>query len=180
MSHPLPTFWTFYLCETPKTKTETQAWEKCIKVISTINTVEEFWGLYTHLERPSKILPNYQYHVFRNKYRAVWEDEENKNGGVFSIPILSSYDECWEKILLILIGDSLSDDINGVVLKGGKIDIWHRTASNENLRLQIASQIFSIIGLAPMSLINYRKISNPKLLIKYQFNEDGAVKLTEE
>ena len=82
------------------------------------------------------------------------EDEENKNGGSFLIRITPGLANLyWEQILISLISNRMSEDINGVIIssrpkfgdKYFQLNIWHKTAENEDLRLEICRQICDVL-----------------------------------
>jgi translation initiation factor 4E len=123
------------------------SWEDRIEKIGKISTVEEFWGLYSRLIRPSAMRSGQRLHFFRNDSRAMWEDDENKNGGTFTIRLTpNQVTEKWEKLLLDFIGETLDEDFVGAVVSqvrvGGTIVVWHRTSNNPELLLKLVAQLF--------------------------------------
>ena len=148
MEHLLGSPWTFYYFQKKKAITD-QEWASCIQPIAYVETIENFWAVYSRLTRPSQ-LRHTQYHFFRNHCRAIWEDEENVNGGIFSLDLSSNQikiDAAWETLLLGLIGERINPDVNGVVIKGLYLTVWTKTSQDLELRQKIAGQIFTILHL---------------------------------
>ena len=48
-----------------------------VKLIGTARTIEEFWGIYNHLVRPSDLPATTDYHFFREGVKPTWEDPYN-------------------------------------------------------------------------------------------------------
>ena len=75
-----------------------------IKKVATISSVEDFWGIYNRLKRPSELVNISDYHFFKMGIRPLWED--NLNGGKWIIRlkknIVSRY---WEELVSLLIVD---------------------------------------------------------------------------
>lgn len=46
-----------------------------------IGSVEQWWGLYCHLARPSELPPLSDLHLFKLGIKPMWEDPANVNGG---------------------------------------------------------------------------------------------------
>lgn len=46
-----------------------------------MGSVEQWWGLYTHLARPSELPPLSDLHLFKLGIKPMWEDPANVNGG---------------------------------------------------------------------------------------------------
>ena len=110
-----------------------------------------------------------------------WENEENINGGVFSLNLSSNQIEVnlsWETLLLGLIGERINPDVNGAVIKGSTLNIWTRTSQDLALRQKIAGQIFTVLQLPYKTKICYLPNEKAKekniLPTTYIFGADGA------
>ena len=73
--------------------------------------------------------------MFKEPIKPMWEDENNKNGGRFSIKLKHGYTTIiWEEMIFALIGGILpkemKDEINGIVVTSRKdfntLQIWFR------------------------------------------------------
>lgn len=85
--HRLQQSWTWWY-DTPrenKPGERTQAaWENNVKKLMTFQTVEEFWGIYNNVVRPSALQVRSDYHLFVAGVTPAWEHEANKKGGKVS------------------------------------------------------------------------------------------------
>ncbi|KAH0790992.1 Eukaryotic initiation factor 4E family protein [Histomonas meleagridis] len=157
--HKLATPWTFYYYQKPSS--EETNYEDSIHKISKFSTCEEFWAIYSYLIRPKKLNSSLALHLFRNDSRAMWEDEENRNGGSFLLrfPKGQAINIVWEKLVLSLIGEQFPSDVNGIVVstrsKYDLIHIWHKTTSDEAVKMEICSTIWRVLDLATNAQIDY-------------------------
>lgn len=98
--HPLHNRWKFWYFEPQKNV----AWEKNLKEVKEISTVEEFWAVYDNIKLPSEIGPGCSYFFFKVHLKPMWEDEGNKNGGRWLITFNKqkkelSADEKWLEVV---------------------------------------------------------------------------------
>lgn len=168
MSHALESAWTFYYYSY-ETEEEKANYEACIHKIGTVSTAEEFWAYYSHMKKPDE--PGYsvvQYSMFRGDLRPMWEDEGNRNGGKFTIKVFQKDQTkyVWERLLLALIGEHLPSDVNGAICqmwpKCDVISIWHQTATDEEVKMQIAEMLRDVLKLPVRMQIEYNKHSDGK------------------
>jgi translation initiation factor 4E len=119
-------------------------YEKSIKPLCHMSTVEEFWKVYVHLKRPSTLPTVSDYHFFRSGIRPLWEDNQNKKGGKLIMRIKKVVsDRIWEDLLMSLVGDmyeGAGDEICGAVIsvRSGEdvISIWTKSDSGKNVRIR--------------------------------------------
>ena len=73
--------------------------------------------------------------MFKDPIKPMWEDENNKDGGRFSIKLRKDFTTIiWEEMIFALIGDVLPNEIkeqiNGVVITSRKdfntLQVWIR------------------------------------------------------
>lgn len=64
-----------------------KSWEDNQNQVSTFNTVEDFWSLFTHIKQPSEVKIGSDYSLFKESIRPMWEDKANKNGGRWMITL---------------------------------------------------------------------------------------------
>ena len=130
--------WLFRREQTGKVVKGSQNYEDMLELIGSFDTVEKFWGIYSHLKRPSD-LPSVNLSVFRKGIKPLWEDEANKKGGKFIIRVkkgISSH--IWEALLLAVVGNQLGvgpDEICGVTIsirfqEWDIMTLWIRTSNN--------------------------------------------------
>jgi translation initiation factor 4E len=143
-SHPLRNGWVFWF-RPPISKANGYIdYEKTIHPMATCKTAEEFFAIYSHLNRPSTLPLVSDYHMFKEGIRPIWEDEENKKGGKWIVRLKKGVaDRYWEDLLLALIGDQFFDageEVCGAVLsvRNGEdiLSIWTRTDGGRVLKIR--------------------------------------------
>ncbi|KAK8854447.1 hypothetical protein M9Y10_017009 [Tritrichomonas musculus] len=184
--HLLETPWTFYYFQRPPPNSPDMNYEESIHKIGKVYSCEQFWSIYSHIIHPDKLPATIALHLFRGDSRAMWEDEENRNGGSFLIRLpKGQVNYFWEKLLLSLIGEQFPPDVNGSAVsvrpKGDLLYIWHRTASDEDVRLEICRVLWKELNLPIKTKIDYSPFSDMlssnqnKAQIQYILESDGPV-----
>ncbi|CAL1695402.1 unnamed protein product [Somion occarium] len=130
-----------------------QGWMEDIKRVISFDSVEEFWGLYNNIVPPSQLPQKANYYLFKEGIIPAWEDEENKNGGKWSIQLpkdknRGNIDKMWLYTMLAAIGETFDPVltnaenpdsppqslITGVIVsirpQFYRLSIWTRTAPN--------------------------------------------------
>ena len=114
---------------------EKEKYESQVKKIADFDTIDEFWSIFQHLRKPDSCHAGIEYFMFKEPIKPMWEDENNKNGGRFSIKLKHGYTTIiWEEMIFALIGGILpkemKDEINGIVVTSRKdfntLQIWFR------------------------------------------------------
>ena len=114
---------------------EKEKYELQVKKIADFDTIEDFWSIFQHLRKPDSCIPGIEYFMFKEQIKPLWEDENNKNGGRFSIKLKHGYTTIiWEEMIFALIGGILpkemKDQINGIVVTSRKefntLQIWFK------------------------------------------------------
>lgn len=121
-----------------------QDYEKSTIPLAHFSTVEAFWGIYSHLKRPSTLPSVSDYHIFKKGIRPVWEDEENRKGGKWIIRLKKGVsDRYWEDLLLAMVGDQFAEageEVCGAVLsvRSGEdvLSIWTRIDGGRNIKIR--------------------------------------------
>lgn len=100
-------------------------------IVTTFDTVEDFWSLFNHIKQPQEIKMGNDYSLFKEGIRPMWEDDANKLGGRWMLTLQRNQREevnkLWLDTVLCLIGEAFdhSDEICGAVVnvrtKGDKI-----------------------------------------------------------
>lgn len=130
-----------------------------IKKIASVATVEEFWGVYTHLNRVSTLAPLTDYYVFQEGVQPMWEDEANKRGGRLTIRVVKSASpRAFEDLCLALIGEQFdTDDICGIAcsvrFQENYLSIWLRDSRDTDLIAHVESTAKRILSLDEQCIV---------------------------
>jgi len=137
--HPLQNQWQLWYFRPEKGKD----WMDNLLDVTNFDTVEDFWGLYNHIELASNLSSGSDYSIFKMGIKPMWEDDRNKMGGrwlfTFNKKAIAprQIDEMWLEVLLCLIGEAFgdhSDQVCGAVInirpKMDKISIWTGDCKN--------------------------------------------------
>lgn len=143
-SHATKNSWVFWY-RPPISKSNGYVdYEKTLHAIAGFDTLEEFFEIYKHLQRPSDLPLVSDYHIFKKGVRPVWEDDENKKGGKWIIRLRKGVaDRYWEELLFAMIGDQFaeaSEEVCGAVLsvRNGEdiLSIWVRNDGGKVLKIR--------------------------------------------
>ncbi|KAM4677723.1 eukaryotic translation initiation factor 4E type 1B [Discoglossus pictus] len=162
--HPLRSRWALWFFKNVKS----QPWQCNLRLVTSFTTVEDFWGLYSHIQLASKLSSGCDYSIFKDGIEPMWEDSRNKRGGRWLITLSkqqrhSDLDALWLETLLCMIGevfDEYNDEICGAVIniraKGDKIAIWTREAENREAVTHIGKIYKERLGLSSKVVIGYQ------------------------
>lgn len=152
---PLENSWSFHFYKNEKSKT----WKENVKFITTVDFVEDFWGVYNHLQLVSKLNPGCDYMFFKKDIPPMWEDPQNCDGGRWVLNLdkkmrNTSLDVYWLNTLLALIGDQFMEEsnyVNGVWVnvrpKADKLSLWTKSAKDAETQLKIGRKFREILSL---------------------------------
>ncbi|CDF39762.1 Translation initiation factor eIF4, subunit E, type 2, partial [Chondrus crispus] len=124
-----------------------------IKRIAAVATVEEFWGVYTHLQRVSKLPPMTDYYLFQEGVQPMWEDDANKRGGRLLLRVQKhASPRAFEDLCLAVIGEQFdTDDICGIAcsvrFQENYLSIWVRDAKNKPAIAAVENKARGILKL---------------------------------
>jgi translation initiation factor 4E len=117
-----------------------------IKEIASFATVEHFWNVYNHLQRPGHLDPPTDLFLFRRGVQPMWEDEANAAGGRLSLRLRKGYaSRAFEDLALCAIGEQfeLPDFVCGITcsvrFQDDVLSIWVRAADNPQAIAAVAS-----------------------------------------
>jgi translation initiation factor 4E len=159
--HSLQDSWSFWFFKMNKTR----EWKNNIHLLGTVNTVEDFWSVYSHLKPVELLSDGCDYMVFKKGILPMWEDEKNKNGGRLLMNVektncLSYLNVLWTNSLLSLIGssyDNEADSVNGLVVnirhKINKLALWTNNFHDEVLQAKISKRFSRDLGISEICLI---------------------------
>jgi len=171
VTHPLNSSWTlwYYL------KDRNLSWEQSLMQISTFDTVEDFWGLFNHIENASKLKQGCDYNLFRSGIKPMWEDESNKFGGKWTYNLQhqrrQELDSSFIELAMMMIGEyedpEVIDDITGIVVsvrpKKDRVSLWTRNCQPDSI-MGIGELMRKCLNLPPNSLefIRHQDTSNKR------------------
>ena len=161
MSTKLASEWNFMFYRSQGHK-NSDRYEDNIHDLGSFDTIEGFWSIYSHLKRPNDLEPPTDYHLFRNGIRAIWEAEDNVNGGKWIIRLKKGYGSYyWERLIMALIGEQFPADTLGAVIsvrfQEDIISLWNRTASDTKVRHEICRAICSALELPSDTKLEYKE-----------------------
>jgi len=156
--HPLKYTWTFWCMYRPPGKGAGNAtnYSAANKKIASFSSVEDFWAIYAHLVRSSKLTPTTTYSLFRHPITPTWEHPSHLSGGKWSAHLRKHLSaRLWEQLLLALIGDAFSDvgedEVTGITLsvKNGEdvLSIWNRHGKDGRKGLGIKRILKDVVGM---------------------------------
>lgn len=160
---PLENSWSFWFYKNEKTK----EWKDNVKFVTTVDFVEDFWGVYNHIQLVSKISVGCDYMFFKKDIPPMWEDPQNLDGGRWVVNLDKKYhqslDMYWLNTLLALIGDQFLDEsqyVNGLWVnvrpRMDKISLWTRAAKNAEVQYKIGRKFKEILDLKD-GILTYEK-----------------------
>ncbi|EAQ90565.1 hypothetical protein CHGG_02500 [Chaetomium globosum CBS 148.51] len=162
LTHPLRNNWVFWFRPPISKANGFIEYEKTLHPIATVDSIEQFFGVYRHLKRPSTLPLVSDYHLFKKGIRPIWEDEENKNGGKWVVRLRKGVaDRYWEDLLFAIIGDQFgeaSEEVCGVVLsvRNGEdiLSIWAR--ANGQRVLKVRETMRRILSFPPDTKLEWK------------------------
>ena len=157
--HPLKDSWIVYY---RKPTSKNSDYEKSITPMCRIGTAEDFWKVYVHLIRPSSLPTVSDYHFFKEGIRPVWEDDENKKGGKWTMRLKKGVaDRYWEDLLLAMVGDQFAEageEVCGAVvsvrIQEDVFSIWTKNDGGRNVKIR--ETIKRVLSLPPDTNLQWR------------------------
>ncbi|EAY18593.1 Eukaryotic initiation factor 4E family protein [Trichomonas vaginalis G3] len=178
--------WTFYYFQKPTAEQGDIPYEQCLHKIGKFETAEQFWQIYSHMQRPHNLPNTITLNLFRNDTRPMWEDEANRKGGSFLVRLQKNQvKSSWERLVLNLIGEQFPEDVVGIAVSTrARADLfyfWHQHAADANIRLDIAQTITKLLELPIKFKIDYNPFDpdsvglDPKMYIQYIVDANGPI-----
>ena len=170
IKHPLQNAWTLWFFKNDKSR----SWEENQRQVMTVDTIEDFWSLYNHIEVASRLTPGSDYSLFKEGIFPDWEDARNAPGGRWLINLdrrqrSEHLDNYWLEILFFLIGEHAeehSHQITGGAVnvrgKGDKVAIWLADAEESESIIKIGEMMKEKLGLYSMQKIGFSVHSEEK------------------
>lgn len=162
--HPLQNRWSLWFFKNEKGN----QWKDNLRLVTSFNTVEDFWAIYNHIQLSSKLPTGCDYMLFKEGIEPTWEDGANREGGRWLLTTdkkkrAQDLDRIWLETLLCLIGeafDEASEDVCGAWVqirqKADKVAIWTSDSAKKQRVMGIGKKFQNRIKLAPNSLF-YQK-----------------------
>ncbi|XP_068675736.1 eukaryotic translation initiation factor 4E-like [Montipora foliosa] len=163
VKHPLQNKWALWFYKNDKTK----SWKANLRLVTSFDTVEDFWGVYNHIQSASRLQSGCDYSMFKEGIEPMWEDDGNRKGGRWLFTSQKNFrqqdlDRIWLETLMLLVGESFgeySDSVCGAVVqirtKGDKLAIWTKNASDENANLCIGRKFKERLNIPAKLFIGY-------------------------
>eukprot|EP00051_Salpingoeca_urceolata_P032921 m.18070 g.18070 ORF g.18070 m.18070 type:complete len:247 (+) comp5611_c1_seq1:157-897(+) len=160
--HMLRTPFTLYFSHRDKTR-RAKSYEELVQQVATFNSIEDFWHYYTHISRPSDLMPSADYHLFKEGIKPVWEDDLNRFGGKWILRLRKGLaDRMWENLVLAVLGDQfeVGNEICGAVVSirahEDLISVWNRTANRNDVLPKIRETIKRVLDLPATTVLEYK------------------------
>lgn len=140
-------------------------YENSIKQIAKVSTVEEFWKIYNHLQRPNNLPTTTDYHFFRDGIKPTWEDPSNAKGGKWIVRLRKGLaSRYWEEIVLGLIGCQFQgipyNEVCGAVVSirysEDIVSVWNKTANDREITERLRDCIKKILQLPNFVHMEYK------------------------
>ncbi|XAR48934.1 hypothetical protein NMG60_11031927 [Bertholletia excelsa] len=169
--------WTFWFDNQSKPK-QGAAWGSALRQAYTFDTVEEFWGLYDQIFKPSRLPVNADFHLFKTGIEPKWEDPECANGGKWTVTSgrKADLENMWLETLMALIGERFdeADQICGVVAsvrqRHDKLALWTKTAANEAAQMSIGKKWKEIIDVSDSITYSFHDDSRRERSARGRYN----------
>ncbi|KAI9137005.1 translation initiation factor eIF 4e-like domain-containing protein [Paraphysoderma sedebokerense] len=163
--HPLNTKWQLYYDGPTSKRFNAEEWKESLKKILVFDTVEDFWGLYNNIPKPTELASGSNYHLFREGIFPAWEDAANKIGGKWVLELKSTppqdVEKYWLNAVLFCIGEAFEDpkEVNGIVMAirrhGHRVALWTRTALDKEKTEALGRGLKKAIELPDNVTITY-------------------------
>ncbi|XP_063428348.1 eukaryotic translation initiation factor 4E type 2-like isoform X2 [Mytilus trossulus] len=139
------------------------SYDQNLKLVGTFASVEQFWGIYSHLVRPSDLTGHCDYHLFKEGIRPMWEDSANNKGGKWIVRLKKGLgSRCWENLILAMLGEQfmVGEEICGAVIsiryQEDILALWNRTACDQVTTSRIRDTLKRILNLPPNTIMEYK------------------------
>uniref|UniRef100_A0A1I7Z2Z6 EIF-4F 25 kDa subunit n=1 Tax=Steinernema glaseri TaxID=37863 RepID=A0A1I7Z2Z6_9BILA len=162
--HKLEYPYVFSFFSKPKANFQPADYAHYVNHLTVIQSVEQFWSAYQHLQRPQELPEKTDYHVFKLGIEPVWEHPQNCNGGKWILRVRKGLaSRIWENLLLAMIGEqfNVGDEICGAVCSVRNqediISIWNRSGNNNEHIARIRDVLRRVLNLPSNVLLEYKK-----------------------
>ncbi|TKR81071.1 hypothetical protein L596_015009 [Steinernema carpocapsae] len=162
--HPLEYPYVFSYFSKPKTNFEPEDYAQYVTQLAVVQSVEQFWAVYQHLQRPHEIPGKVDFHLFKVGIQPVWEHERNCNGGKWILRLRKGLaSRIWENLMLAMIGEqfNVGNEICGAVCSVRNtediISIWNRSGTDNEKIMRIQNVLRRCLSLPGNVVLEYKK-----------------------
>jgi len=160
--------WTFWYDKYPGPGLTAEQYASAMRKIATVNTIQDFWGIYNNLPGLETIPNKSSYHLMKFESLPLWEDKANIDGGNFSFKIKrTDAEHVWVQMLARVVGEQFfdvlndKDDVQGISVNmraGGEAAIyfWNKNAKLVNTSRMITKIKEVLQGVDFMQEPSYR------------------------
>jgi len=160
--------WTFWYDKYPGPGLTAEQYASAMRKIATVNTIQDFWGIYNNLPGLETIPNKSSYHLMKFESLPLWEDKANIDGGNFSFKIKrTDAEHVWVQMLVRVVGEQFfdvlndKDDVQGISVNmraGGEAAIyfWNKNAKLVNTSKMITKIKEVLQGVDFMQEPSYR------------------------
>ncbi|XP_053605606.1 eukaryotic translation initiation factor 4E type 2 isoform X2 [Plodia interpunctella] len=141
----------------------TTGYGQALRLVGRVASVEQWWGLYTHLARPADLPPLSDLHLFKLGIKPMWEDPANVNGGKWVVRLRKAQTgRAWEDLCMAMLGEQfmVGPELCGVVLsvrfQEDHLAVWHRTAADTAAAARVRDALRRILQLPAAANIEYK------------------------
>lgn len=180
---PLKSKWTFYTLNKSRQRSYDK-YEDMVQDIGSFQTIEEFWGIYSHLKRPNTIETLINYYLFKDNIPPLWEHERNVKGGNLQLRLKKGFASYyWEVLIMSLIGKGFDDDVVGASVSVRQnedvMTVWNKTGKNNNILMSIVKSFCDNLNLPVETVFEYKEHeAQVKDTRVFKVEIDGPVEIT--
>lgn len=164
IKHPLNSCWCLWYFLNDKNL----KWEESQFEVAKIDSVEDFWALYNHIEAASRLKGGCDYSLFREGIKPMWEDKANYNGGRWTITLgrqqrNTDLDNLWLDAIMMMVGESndetVHNDILGSVVsvrpRGDRVALWTANSKDAELAIKVGRCLKQSLSIPPNHIIEF-------------------------
>ena len=171
--HPLQSKWTlWYRASTKpnssavKNAAKSDNWEASLQCVNTVDTIEDFWGMYNNVPGIEKMEDSSDYMFFKEGIRPAWEDPANANGGSYTLqlkgPSTTAVGEfLWLNTMMMVVGSTLThfDKVTGIFYarrsnRSDRLSLW-LTTNDRDICRQCETEWMDLLNKVNMEGFNF-------------------------
>jgi len=160
--HELESSWTYWYDRTERGASASE-FKGSLKKIASIQTIEQFWGVFEEIPQVEELSAGVTYHLMRGEIEPMWEHPGNSRGGTWRFKMnKKDSSRVWEEMVMAVIGEQFSsvmveeDHIVGLSLaireRDDVLQVWNHNsllADKENNAL--VDKVTSLFASDPVA-----------------------------
>jgi translation initiation factor 4E len=173
---PAWTLW--YMARTNKHSQNTSSYENYVNPVCTVDSVDSFVRIWSHIHRPSTLPASTDLHLFKEGIKPVWEDPNNEQGGRWVLRLQKGLaDRLWEHLGIAIVSGLFEDNkatatnsddlmcgvVIGVRYQEDVVSIWTRNSSDVDGNVRVKERFLNILQLPTNTLMEYKPHDTTKL-----------------